>query len=279
MTRAQLRNPAFQHAAYGTRVAPGLEVTLLARCAAFAAGARTPPVFSHITAAHVHGMPLPERFDNAPLHVMCPPSVRSTKAHGTVGHSAALSPMEVVTSAGTRVTTVERTWCDLAAILGFGDLVAAGDSLLWHRNPATTIDRLRDAVSHYPSQRGRFRMRAAVEALSDHSRSRPESLVRLALVASHLPDPVPNLAVSLALSGRTIEIDLAYPDFKVGLEYQGDHHRTDRRQWRRDVRRGNDTVDENWTIIYFTGDDLADLDDVVARTERRLRSRGWQGEH
>jgi hypothetical protein len=120
-------------------------------------------------------------------------------------------------------------------------------------------------------------MRAALESLSDRSRSRPESLVRLALVASHLPDPVPNHSVFLPLSGKRIEIDLAYLDFKVGLEYQGDHHRTDRRQWRRDIRRGNDAVEENWSMIYVAGDDLGNLNDMVARTERRLRARGWNG--
>jgi hypothetical protein len=277
MTRGQLRNPALQHPFRGVRAAPGVEVRLLERCAAFAASSPRAQVFSHVTAALLHGMPLPERFDNAPLHVMSPASARSTKATGTVGHSASFTSLEVVAVRGIPVTTVERTWCDLAAILGFADLVAAGDSLLWHENPATTIERLRDAVTRYPSQRGRRRMRAALNSLSDHSRSRPESLLRLAIVASPLPDPVPNHAVFLPLSGKRIEIDLAFPDYKVGLEYQGDHHRTDRRQWRSDVRRGNDAVDENWSMIYVTGDDLGNFDDVIARTERRLRARGWNG--
>ncbi|GGF00497.1 hypothetical protein GCM10011313_24410 [Mycetocola zhadangensis] len=155
--------------------------------------------------------------------------------------------------------------------------MAAGDSLLWHKNPATTKEALRDAVSRYPSQRGRLRMRAALHSLSDRSRSRPESIVRLALVASPLPDPEPNVEVHLKVSERRIEIDLAYPDFKVGLEYQGDHHRHDRRQWRKDIRRGNDAVDDDWSMVYFTGDDLQNLPDVIARTERRLRKRGWTG--
>ncbi|MCP2031637.1 hypothetical protein L1277_001735 [Okibacterium sp. HSC-33S16] len=258
-------------------MAPGVSVTLLDRCVAFSSRTARPHAFSHATAALLHGMPLPETLESGPLHVMFEPSARATRAMGTIGHSATLRIDDTVALQGIYVTNVERTWCDLASILGFADLVAAGDSLLWHKNPATTRERLRETVAQYPSQRGRVRMRAALEALSDRSRSRPETLVRLALVASHLPNPEPNYGVRLEISGRNIEIDLAYPEYLIGLEYQGDHHRTDRRQWRNDVRRGNDAVDENWSMVYFTGDDLVDLDNVIVRTERRFRMRGWPG--
>lgn len=99
--------------------------------------------------------------------------------------------------------------------------------------------------------------------------------MRVALVASALPDPIPNFEVHLFLSHRSDEIDLAYPRFRVGLEYQGDHHRENRAQWRRDVKRGNDAVDEGWSTIFFTGDDTADMTGVISSVERRLRSRGW----
>ncbi|MET0932213.1 MAG: hypothetical protein ABWX56_00755 [Mycetocola sp.] len=275
MSRSQLRNGALLRPYHGARFAPGIEPELIDQCRAFSARMPRGAVFSHITAARLHGMPLPTGFDAGPLHVMNPAGVRATKARGSVGHCATLTADEVVWSNGIRATSPERTWCDLAAILNFSDLVAAGDSLLWWEQPLTTMERLHEAVQNYPSQRGRSRLRRAVGSLSAHSRSRPESIIRLALAASVLPDPVPNFEVHLALSRRDIAIDLAYPKYKVGLEYQGDHHREDRRQWRRDVRRGNDAVDEGWSMIYFTGDDLIDLPGIVARTDRRLRSRGW----
>ncbi|MET1052748.1 MAG: hypothetical protein ABWX65_08935 [Mycetocola sp.] len=206
---------------------------------------------------------------------MSPPHTRATKARNVVGHCATLNPGDVVERYGVLLTSAERTWCDLAAILDLSDLVAAGDALLWHEDPVSSLARLQDAVARYPSQRGRVRMRLALPLLSAHSRSRPESIVRVALVTSELPDPIPNFEVFLR--GVRREIDLAYPRYKVGLEYQGDHHRTDRAQWRGDIRRGNDAVDEGWSMVYFTGDDLHNLPDVLRRTERRLRGRGWTG--
>jgi hypothetical protein len=170
---------------------------------------------------------------------------------------------------------VERTWCDLAALLSIPDLVAAGDYLLCWESPKTTLPRLQDAASRYPSRRGKAALTPALALLSTRSRSRPESLLRVALVTSALPHPSPNFGVHLLLSRRDIEIDLAFPRYKVGLEYQGDHHREDRRQWRRDIKRGNDAVDEGWSMLYFTGDDTDDMAELLTRVERRLRSRGW----
>jgi hypothetical protein len=196
---------------------------------------------------------------------------------GVVGHSARLSRQDVSTRLAVPVTSPERTWCDLAAVLDLQNLIAAGDYFLCWKAPFTTLERLAEAVEAYPSRRGRVLLRCAIPLLSAHSRSRPESLVRVALSASRLPDPIPNFGVHLAESRRDLEIDLAYPEYMVGLEYQGDHHREDRGQWRRDVRRGNDAVDAGWSMLYFTGDDIADMPGVVARVERRLRSRGWVG--
>lgn len=277
LTTGQLRNPSFGRPFFGTRTTPGASDAVEVRCRALASRMLRGQAFSHLTAAFLFGVPLPRSARSPSLHVMSPTPVRAMRATGVTGHQASLVPDEVVRVGGLPVTSPERTWCDLAALLGFADLVAAGDHLLCWKYPRTTIDQLTDAVARYPSQRGRAVLPRALAALSTRSRSRPESLLRVELVASPLPNPVPNFEVHLRLSRRDLEIDLAYPEFKVGLEYQGDHHRTDRGQWRRDIRRGNDAVDDGWSMLYFTGDDTDDLPALLPRVERRLRARGWAG--
>lgn len=175
------------------------------------------------------------------------------------------------------ITTVERTWCDLATNVPLPDLVAVADFLLWHRAPRTTIARLTAAVDSHPSRAGRPALRQALTLVSDHSQSRPESLVRVDLALSPLPTPVANLELRLPIARRIVHLDLAYPEYKLELEYHGDQHRTDVRQWRSDVRRANDIGDEGWQTLQFTGDDLADLPGLRLRVERRLRSLGWRG--
>lgn len=273
ITVGQLRNPDFGRLYFGTRTRPGGDDGWLDRCHSLATRMSGGRAFSHVTAARLHAIPLPAAAGAGPLHVISPAPVRAIRYRGVVGHEARLPPEDVIDMAGLPVTSPERTWCDLAAILDLPDLVAAGDFLLWRERPKTTIERLGQAVTQYPSQRGRARLRCALPLLSAHSRSRPESILRVALITSHLPNPEPNFEVYLRSVRR--EIDLAYPAYKVGLEYQGDHHRTDRKQWRSDIRRGNDAVDEGWSILYFTGDDIDDLPGLVSRVEMRLRSRGW----
>jgi len=43
-------------------------------------------------------------------------------------------------------------------------------------------------------------------------------------------------------------LDLAYPRFRVGIEYEGDHHR-DPRQFRSDVRRYERLSDIGWLTV------------------------------
>jgi very-short-patch-repair endonuclease len=53
-------------------------------------------------------------------------------------------------------------------------------------------------------------------------------------------------------------VDLCYPHLKLTLEYQGDHHRTDATQWRRDIARTRALQADEWTQLQYT---QADLDD------------------
>ncbi|WP_282433156.1 DUF559 domain-containing protein [Cryobacterium arcticum] len=68
--------------------------------------------------------------------------------------------------------------------------------------------------------------------------------------------------------------DLAYPEYKLFVEYQGDQHRTDRAQWRADIRRVGRLEDHGWQVLQFTDDDLRDPAALVARIALRLRARG-----
>lgn len=279
VTPRQLRNSEFGAPFFGTRTAPGVTDDLPTRCLALATRMPRGTVFSHVTAALLYGVPLPYKVESGPIHILSPAPARALRYRGTIGHSALLRPGESFTGGGIPLTSPERTWCDLATLLDLPDLIAAGDYLLCWEKPFTTHAQLSAAVEQYPSRRGSLLLRRALTGVSSRSRSRAESLVRVALVESHLPDPIPNYGVRLPLSGRYVEIDLAYPEFKVGLEYLGDHHRADRGQWRKDVGRGNDAVDDNWSMLYFTGDDLRTLPTVVSRTELRLRARGWVDGH
>lgn len=45
---------------------------------------------------------------------------------------------------------------------------------------------------------------------------------------------------------------LAYPDLRIAIEYEGDHHRTDRIQWSHDIERERWVCQEGWDYIRVT---------------------------
>jgi hypothetical protein len=51
--------------------------------------------------------------------------------------------------------------------------------------------------------------------------------------------------------------DLSYLPEKIAIEYEGDHHRTDRQQWKRDKSRRRLLEDHGWLVIEVIDDDVA----------------------
>ncbi|GAB3128089.1 hypothetical protein GCM10027056_28810 [Glaciibacter psychrotolerans] len=222
-------------------------------------------------------IPLPAHLERAfPIHVGIAPPKRAMDAKNVVGHRLSLQPGDLVTWNGMRLTSPSRTWLDLATVLTPPDLVAAGDFLVRRRHGVVSVADLQDAAARFGGRRGRTTFRAALPLLRDGAESRRESLLRVIIVQAGLPEPLCNLNV-YAPDGRFIaRPDLLYPRYKVIVEYHGDQHRTDLRQWRRDIQRNGDLEDHGWKIVQFT---MADLDTpaaLIARIRTRLRASGWR---
>ena len=62
-----------------------------------------------------------------------------------------------------------------------------------------------------------------------------------------------NPCIRLA-TGQLLRVDLVWAEAKVAVEYDGDQHRTDRRQWREDRERDAALRAEGWEVIRVTAD-------------------------
>ncbi|WP_044439819.1 hypothetical protein [Agreia bicolorata] len=259
ISRRRLRALDFDKPFHGIRVA-AQELTFLDDlCRAFLPRMPQGAVFSHVTAAALFRIPLPLRLSTSrELHVSVPATRRAVDAKGIVGHKASLSGDDWDNRFGFAVTTPERTWCDLASLLTLPELVAAGDKLIARRLPQSSRAALERAVSIYPSRRGIRNLRRALGLLSDRAESPRESLLRVAIVLAGLPEPTVNMRVFSAKGKFLARVDLCYPHLKLSLEYQGDHHRTDQRQWRKDITRTRALQTDGWTELQYTQSDLDD---------------------
>ena len=69
-------------------------------------------------------------------------------------------------------------------------------------------------------------------------------------------------------------LDLCWEDYRVGAEYDGDHHRTDRRQYAKDVRVKRKVARMGWNVTYVIKEDRAD--EIVHSVRSALVARGWR---
>lgn len=242
-------------------------------CQAYAAHMLPTHVFSHVTAAVLMDLPLPWRFEQtSDLHVSAAEPGRAPQVQGVVGHRH--SGGGVITHRGLRITGPEATWASLAPMLSLDDLVAVGDALVEGDYPWTTTDKLRAAIT--PGARGAVKLRQALDLIRVGVRSRPETHLRLALVRAGLPEPTVGHPVWVPALKRNLHPDLSWPEWKVGMEYEGDGHRKDRWQFRHDISRVEAMVDIGWSLSRFSADDVYSMPpSAVARARLRLKAHGW----
>ncbi|KQQ94419.1 hypothetical protein ASF62_09930 [Leifsonia sp. Leaf325] len=234
---------------------------MVARAAALATVLPEGAVFSHGTAAVLHGAPVAARIEYGPVHVTVERPNRASRRAGVVWHETR-EPIAAVVVGGLGVTSPVDAFCQLGSEISLGDLVAVGDFLVTGDEPISGappligVDELRRAVDLRGSVRGIRTLRRAVELVRWGPLSRPESLLRVGLVLAGHPEPAINFSVFLPSTGRWIMVDLAYPEMKLAFEYEGDYHRTDRAKFEDDILRRERLSALGWTVIRVTAHDL-----------------------
>ncbi|MEV1330325.1 hypothetical protein AB0J20_12200 [Micromonospora costi] len=107
------------------------------------------------------------------------------------------------------------------------------------------------------------------------AQSPPESHLRVRLVLAGLPRPVAQHPVRLP-GGLVLHPDLAWPRYRVAVEYDGVWH-ADADQLHRDRRRLNQLVSAGWLVLHVTGRRLhQDFPGIVREVSAALDSRGWR---
>ncbi|SCL14500.1 Domain of unknown function [Micromonospora rhizosphaerae] len=140
----------------------------------------------------------------------------------------------------------------------------------------TTREALGTIATHNGARPGGKRARWVFGLVDPGAQSPPESHLRVRLVLAGLPRPVPQHPVRLP-SGLVLHPDLAWPEFRVAAEYDGQWH-ADRDQLHRDRQRLNQLVAAGWLVLHVTSRRLhQDFAAVVREVRSALASRGWRG--
>lgn len=265
----------------GVRTAIAEDLDLLALCRAYTAVMREGDLFTHSTAARLWGCPLPQRWaQQDSVHVSTRAPTRAPTGRRVIGHSITLRDGFVVEQLGLPVADPATVFLQLATTLRLEDLVAVGDHLVHvprypsagDPRPWVELDELR-ARAERAEGRGCRRARQAAALVRVGAESRPESLVRVALVQGGLPEPELNPDV-LDRHGRFIgRADMLYRAARVIVEYDGEQHRTDDAQYDRDAARLEAFQAEGHLVVRARKGDLARLGPLVARVRAALHAR------
>jgi hypothetical protein len=277
MSRKRTRAIDLETPFRGVRAVAGGEHNVMSRARAYAA--RMPPgqFFSHTTAALMLGIPLPQRVAlDAALHVSAVAPDRAPRMNGVVGHTFSVRP-ELWIIDGLTMTAPVTTWCDLAVTLGLDDLIAAGDYLLGTLRPPANMVELADAVARRPGQRGSVRLQHALTWVRPRVESRQETRLRLLILRAGFPEPEVNVYLPLRPGRKRVRGDLVYPEYRVLVEYDGEHHRTDDGQYARDVERLDDVMADGWRVIRVLKD--TPTSEILARLDDSLRASGWRPDY
>lgn len=245
------------------------------RIAAFAAVMRPGEFFSHGTAAHLLGLPDRSATATTPLDVAVSPPMRAARRVGARSHHLWDEAVTVV-DARYPVADPASTFCHLSASRTLDELVILGDALGLpdeegrRRGLRVDLDVLADRAASYRGRGGR-RAREAVPYVRVGAESPRETLLRLLLLRAGLPEP--ELDVELFDSeGRFVaRADLLFRLQRVVVvEYDGDQHRTDRRQYERDILRIEAIEALGYRVVRVRASGLIDQDVTVARVRLAL---------
>ncbi|OBK54597.1 DUF559 domain-containing protein [Mycobacterium kubicae] len=170
---------------------------------------------------------------------------------GVIVRRERISEQEIVDLGGLLVTNPIRTAFDLARHLPRGSAVATLDAL----SAATglTAGDVAGVVARHRGARNVRRCRRALSLMDGGAQSPKETWLRLLVIDAGLPRPVTQIRVT---DGYLVAfLDMGWEGPKVALEYDGDQHRSDRRQYVKDLRRGDMVAQQGWHVIRVIKED------------------------
>lgn len=235
------------------------------------------------TAAILWGAPLAAGID---IDVGVRAPARAIRRAGVRGRKVAPHLVDVI-DAGCRISSPASTWAMLGSELDVRDLVRIGDAFVrvprdgygrpQHAGRLATIAQLRDAASA-GRRVGGAKLTRALQLIRVGAMSPLETDLRLGLREARLPEPVLDVEIRDERGMLLGIADAAYPEQRVLIEIEGDHHRTDRAQWNRDIDKHRAYAAAGWDVVRLTGWHVrGDRYRAPALVRDALVRGGWDG--
>lgn len=148
-----------------------------------------------------------------------------------------------------RLTNPARTAVDLACRLPEDAAVAAIDALA--RAARLKVPDIELAAGRHSGRRGIKQARASIALVDPGAESPQETWLRLLVIRAGYPPPQTQYPIYNEYGALIGEVDNAWPELKIAIEYEGLHH-TDPDVLHKDIARIDEIRDMGWIVIRVT---------------------------
>jgi hypothetical protein len=245
-------------------VAKDTELTLRERARAGWLWSHRQGVLAGLTASALHGAEWVD--DRLPVELVWS---NARPPRGLRTHSWMLCPAERCLVGSLPVTTIERTAFDIGRRRRLDDAVARLDAL--GNATGFKADDVLAVAERHRGARGLRQLVAALDLYDAGAQSPKETWLRLLLIRAGYPRPQTQIPVISPDGRREYSIDMGWENIKVGVEYEGDHHRVDKGRYDYDITRYEDLDCVGWKMIRVVARDRPPA--ILARVRRAWDSR------
>ncbi len=247
LTRHELRSK-FVTIYPGVYVATGTRVTAKDRARAAWLWSRRRGILAGRSAAAIHGTKWLD--GRAPAELIYD---NRHRPNGIRTWADAIDEEEIQVIGGMRVTTAARTALDLGRRNPVDLAVTAIDALL--NATGTKVADVELLRARHLGRKGIRMSRAALDLADPGAESPRETWLRLLVLRAEFPRPETQIPVRDEFGQIVARVDLGWAALKIAIEYDGDHHWTDRRQLAYDIRRSELLKSLGWIVIRVTAED------------------------
>jgi Protein of unknown function (DUF559) len=261
----------------GVLVDPARLLDPLTRAAAACIVVGPTAVLCGLTALRLHGC---AEAETHPVHVITPYNRWARNQDGLRVHQGRVAAESLVTLHGLPAVALDLAVCDVLCTAPRRLALACADQAvarLPRSEQAPFIDQVAQRLHSRLDRRGTRRARGLLDLVDGAAESPPESSLRLIVVDAGFPIPVVQYEVCAPDGTVVWRLDLAWPQARVALEYDGFAAHAGREA--RDAARDEDLRRRGWIVVHATADDLRDPGRVlheISAAFRRREAGAWQ---
>jgi hypothetical protein len=193
---------------------------------------------------------------------------------GIIARDERLDKDEITTVSCISVTTSARTAYDLGRHLPRSEAIARLDALM--RATPFSMGEVLQLAQRHRGARGLKQLRAVLPLVDGGAASPQETRLRLLFIDAGFPRPTTQIPVVDGRGRLVRPLDMGWEDFMVAAEYDGDQHRTNRKEYVKDIRAFPKLERLGWSVIRVIKEDRDE--DIIDRAYRALIARGWDGQ-